>query len=328
MKPTYNTKVGKESGGHASRRVMGGVLLFLLFVLSVPFQPIYAQSASDSQVYLAGSENSALNRRMLTLLGEALGSTVDIQSFSRGQTSQDKTTPVITLGPEAFTRVRQENRDVPILALLVDQSFISGYAERSEGEVSGILYNPPLIRQAVAGREILPHATRVAMLARPETVELYEPLVDKLPAYGLQARVFVVSSDNDLIPTLIHALNYGDFILAAPDSGIYNPRTIKHILLTAYRRNRIVIGPSQAYVKAGSLASTYTPLTEIATLAAKYIEQYRSDGQFPPPAYPDVFRIELNDQVARSLNIPLPDRQEIINSISERLAGSEETSDE
>lgn len=328
MKPTYNTKVGKESGGHSSRRVLGGVLLFLLFVLSVPFQPIYAQSASDSQVYLAGSENSALNRRMLTLLGEALGSTVDIQSLSRGQTSQDKTTPVITLGPEAFTRVRQENRDVPILALLVDQSFISGYAERSEGEVSGILYNPPLIRQAVAGREILPHATRVAMLARPETVELYEPLVDKLPAYGLQARVFVVSSDNDLIPTLIHALNYGDFILAAPDSGIYNPRTIKHILLTAYRRNRIVIGPSQAYVKAGSLASTYTPLTEIAKLAAKYIEQYRSDGQFPPPAYPDVFRIELNDQVARSLNIPLPDRQEIINSISERLAGSEEASDE
>ena len=328
MKPTYNTKVGKESGGHASRRVLGGVLLFLLFVLSVPFQPIYAQSASDSQVYLAGSENSALNRRMLTLLGEALGSTVDIQSFSRGQASQDKTTPVITLGPEAFTRVRQENRDVPILALLVDQSFISGYAERSEGEVSGILYNPPLIRQAVAGREILPHATRVAMLARPETVELYEPLVDKLPAYGLQARVFVVSSDNDLIPTLIHALNYGDFILAAPDSDIYNPRTIKHILLTAYRRNRIVIGPSQAYVKAGSLASTYTPLTEIAKLAAKYIEQYRSDGQFPPPAYPDVFRIELNDQVARSLNIPLPDRQEIINSIRERLAGSEETSDE
>ena len=146
MKPTYNTKMGKESGGHASRRALGGAVLFLLFVLSVPFQPVYAQSSSGSQVYLAGSENSALNRRMITLLREALGSTVNIRSFSSGQTSQDKTTPVITLGPEAFTRVRQENRDVPILALLVDQSFISGYAGRSEGSVSGILYNPPLIR--------------------------------------------------------------------------------------------------------------------------------------------------------------------------------------
>ncbi|EDM49235.1 ABC transporter substrate-binding protein [Marinobacter algicola] len=328
MKPTYNTKVGRKPGGHASRRVLASAVLLLFFVLSVPYQSVFAQSSSGPQVYLAGSGNSALNRRMLSLLEETLGSDVNIRSFHSGQTALDNTTPVITLGPEAFTRVRQENRDVPILALLVDQSFISGYSERSEGSVSGILYNPPLIRQAITGQEILPHATRVAMLARPETVELYEPLVDKLPTYGLQARVFVVSSDDDLIPTLIHALNYGDFILAAPDSGIYNPRTIKHILLTAYRRNRIVIGPSQAYVKAGSLASTYTPLTEIAKLAANYIEQYRRDGQFPPPAYPDVFRIELNDQVARSLNIPLPDRQEIINSVRERLAGSEEASDE
>lgn len=304
------------------------VMAALLLIAVLPVQPVLAQSSSGSLVYLAGSENSALNRRMLSLLEDALGDTTIIRAFSSGQTSQDKSTPVITLGAEAFTRVRQENREVPILALLIDQSFIEGYAERSEGSVSGILYNPPLLRQALTGQVILPHATRVAMLARPDTVERYETLVDQLPAYGLSARIFVVSSDDDLIPTLIHALNYGDFILAAPDNGIYNPRTIKHILLTAYRRNRIVIGPSQAYVKAGSLASTYTPLTEIANLAAEYIEQYRADGQFPPPAYPETFRIELNSQVARSLNIPLPDRQEIIDSVKERLASSEEASDE
>lgn len=328
MKSTYSNKLGTNTGGHFVQRTLASAAWFLLVVLITSFQPIYAQSASGSLVYLAGSENSALNRRMLSLLEEALGDDTIIRSFRSGQTSQDNSTPVITLGPEAFTRVRQENRDVPILALLVDQSFISGYAERSEGTVSGILYNPPLIRQAIAGQVILPHANRVAMLARPETVKLYEFLVAQLPNYGLQARIFVVSSDDDLIPTLIHALDYGDFILAAPDSGIYNPRTIKHILLTAYRRNRIVIGPSQAYVKAGSLASTYTPLAEIAKLAAQYIERYRLDARFPPAAYPDAFRIELNDQVARSLNIPLPDRQKIIKSVNDRLEGSKEAPDD
>lgn len=313
-------------GTYTSRWVPLIVALFMFVVFSV--QPAAAQSTAGSLVYLAGSENSALNRRMLSLLESTLGSTTTIRSFSSGQTSQDSTTPVITLGPEAFTRVRQENRNVPILALLVDQSFIDGYAERSEGSVSGVLYNPPLIRQAITGQVILPHATRVAMLARPDTAEIYEQLVDKLPGYGLEGRVFIVNSDEKLIPTLIRALNYGDFILAAPDNSIYNPRTIKHILLTAYRRNRIVIGPSQAYVKAGSLASTYTPLTEIASLAAEYIEHYRANGRFPSPAYPDTFRIELNQQVARSLNIPLPDRQEIIDSVRERLADPEEATDE
>lgn len=326
MKAAQNPNIPAKTGSPVTRWHLVVLALFLVVIQS--FHPVTAQSTTGSLVYLAGSDNSALNRRMLSLLEEAMGSTTIIRSFSRGQTSQDSTTPVIALGPEAFTRVRQENRNVPILALLVDQPFIDGYAERSEGSVSGVLYDPPLLRQAVTGQVILPHATRVGMLARPGTVELYEPLIEKLPDYGLEGKVFVVASDDKLIPTLIHALNYGDFILAAPDSDIYNPRTIKHILLTAYRRNRIVIGPSQAYVKAGSLASTYTPLTEIANLAAGYIEEYRANGRFPRPAYPDRFNIELNQQVARSLNIPLPDKQDIIRSVTERLAQPEEAANE
>lgn len=300
--------------------------LFLVFAQSL--HPAAAQDTEKSLVYLAGSENSALNRRMLSLLEDALGSTMVVRSFSREQTSEDTETPVIALGPEAFTRVRQENRDAPVLALLVEESFIDGYAERSGGSVSGILYNPPLLRQAIAGRAILPQATRIAMLARPDSVELYEPLTEQLPDYGLEGKIFVVTADDRLIPTLIRALNYGDFLLAAPDNSIYNPRTIKHILLTTYRRNRIVIGPSQAYVKAGSLASTYTPLTQIAKLAADFINEYHASGEFPPPAYPDNFRIDLNHQVARSLNIPLPDNQDIITSVIEQLEVAEEAASE
>ncbi len=326
MKATENPKIPARTDSPATRWRL--VFLALFLVVTQSLQPAVAQSSTGALVYLAGSQNSALNRRMLSLLEDALGSTTVIRSFSRGQTSQDNTTPVIALGPEAFTRIRQEDKSVPILALLVDEAFIDGYAERSAGSVSGILYNPPLLRQAIAGKVILPQATRVAMLARPETVEMYEPVTDKLPEYGLEGKIFIVTSDDKLISTLIRALNYGDFLLAAPDSSIYNPRTIKHILLTAYRRNRIVIGPSQAYVKAGSLASTYTPLTQVANLAADYIEEYRANGQFPSPAYPENFSIDLNLQVARSLNIPLPDRQYVIKSVMEQLAGPKEDADE
>lgn len=326
MNTTENSNITAKTGSLvASWRL---VILALFLIVTSLSNPVAAQPTEGSLVYLAGSENSALNRRMLSLLEEALGNGTIIRTFSPGQTSLDSTTPVIALGPSAFTRVRQENRNVPILALLVEQSFIDGYVERAGGSVSGILYNPPLIRQAITGKVILPQATRVAMLAHPDKVESYEPAIERLPEYGMEGKIFVVASDGELIPTLIRALNYGDFILAAPDSSIYNPRTIKHILLTAYRRNRIVIGPSQAYVKAGSLASTYTPLTEIAELAAEYIQDYRAKGRFPPPAYPEAFGIEVNQQVARSLNIPLPDRKDIITAVQEQLRDAGEVADE
>jgi ABC-type uncharacterized transport system substrate-binding protein len=136
---------------------------------------------------------------------------------------------------------------------------------------------------------------------------------------GMEGRVFLVPSEGRLISTLIRALNYGDFVLAAPDSAIYNPRTIKHILLTAYRRNRIVIGPSQAYVKAGSLASSFTPLSAAVEMAAEYIRYFQETGEFPEPDYPADFGVEINHQVGRSLNIPLPERETLINDVKQRL---------
>ncbi|MEQ9547578.1 MAG: ABC transporter substrate-binding protein [Marinobacter sp.] len=260
---------------------------------------------------------------MTSLLRDELGDAFSLRPFKPGQTSQDDNSLIVTLGPEALTLVRQESRNVPILALLVDKPFINGYTNQAEEQHLGaIFYAPPLIRQAVAGKVILPHATRVSMLATPDSTVLYEQLKEQLPAFGLEGQVFVVSSNDNLIPTLIRALEYGDFLLAAPDNTIYNPRTIKHILLTTYRRNRIVIGPSQAYVKAGALASTYAPLRNVATQAAEVINDYQVSKRFPPPFYPDEFRLEINEQVARSLNIPLPSRQELVDGIKARLSSS------
>ncbi len=286
---------------------------------------VFAQDEPATQVYVAGSsKNAALTSHMINLLADELGDGAEVRLFQPGQTSQHDDGVIITLGPEAFTQVRQESRTAPILALLVEKPFIAGYAERSAGDIGAVFYNSPLIRQAMAGKVILPHATRVAMLATPETVELYEELTPRLPELGMEGRVFIVSDNDDLIPTLVRALEYGDFLLAATDSTIYNPRTIKHILLTTYRRSRIVIGPSQAYVRAGSLASTYVPLRTTAESAAQQIAVFRQTGRFPPPAYPDEFQLEINDQVARSLNIPLPPREELRATIVSRLSNSKE----
>ncbi|WP_421863270.1 ABC transporter substrate-binding protein [Marinobacter adhaerens] len=236
--------------------------------------------------------------------------------------------PVITVGPAAFSKARQANRSAAILAMLVDRSFISAFAERSPGQISAVLYDVPLIRQALTGKAILPQATKIALLATADSVELYEPLIDELPAYGMSARIFLVESNDNLISTLVRALGYGDFLLAAPDSAIYNPRTIKHILLTAYRRNQIVIGPTQAYVKAGSLASSYAPFPEMVEMAGSFLSTFFETGAYPEPSYPKEFRVEVNAQVARSLNIPLPSREDIATRVDRQLAINGEASDE
>lgn len=290
----------------------------------VPPQPDTAQSL----VYVADSDNESLNTRMRTLLQASFGGDVTLKSFTAGQAHQDGYSPVIALGPRAFETVKSENRNLPLLALFVDQTVVSASRSHPDANLSAVLNDPVLERQLATGKAILPHSTRVSMIARPDTRHLYDDLLKTLPEFGMEGRLFIVSSAERLIPTLIQALNYGDFILAASDDDVYNPRTIKHILLTAYRRNRIVIGPSQAYVKAGSLASTYTPLSDIANMAADYVTQYWETGKFPKPDHPAQFGIDVNRQVGRSLNIPLPDREDLIKTVTRSLNDREVHSDE
>jgi hypothetical protein len=287
-----------------------------------------AQEAPARVVYFVGSGNAPLDQHLIALLKRQLGPATSLTEVSDDQLATLENSPVITVGPAAFSRARQANRSAAILAMLVDRSFISAFAERSPGQISAVLYDVPLIRQALTGKAILPQANKIALLATADSVELYEPLIDELPAYGMSAKIFLVDSNDELIPTLVRALGYGDFLLAAPDSAIYNPRTIKHILLTAYRRNQIVIGPTQAYVKAGSLASSYAPFPEMVEMAGNFLSTFFETGAYPEPSYPEEFRVEVNAQVARSLNIPLPSREDIATRVDRQLTVNGEASDE
>lgn len=241
------------------------------------------ESGGTRSAYIAGSGNAALDDHVARLLTKQLGDQVTLEPLTESQLTVLENEPVIAIGPAAFSRVRQANRDLPVLALLVDKDFIEGYTTRFSGQLSAVYYDAPLLRQALTGKVILPpQATRVALLATTESVELYEPpLIDQLAPYGLEAKVFIADTEDQLIPSLIRALSFGDFLLAGQDDAIYNPRNIKHILLTAYRRNKILIGPSQAYVKAGALASSYAPFTEMAELAASHLITYFDSGAFP-----------------------------------------------
>lgn len=311
-------------------RWAAATLLQTLIVAAILVATASAQAADNDRtpVYLAGSGNVTLDQHIKSLLEEYLGSQRDLVLISDKQAALIDSAPIVTIGPGAFSRIRQANRNAPVLAMLAAQDFLEGFANRSSGQISGVYYDIPLLRQALIGKAILPQAVRIALIATTSSAELYDALIDQLPQYGLEARLFIVDDDKQLIPTLTRALNYGDFLLAAPDNSIYNPRTIKHVLLTAYRRNRIVIGPSQAYVKAGVLASGYAPFPVMAEMAARYLQEFFETGTFPQPDYPSSFRVEINQQVARSLNIPLASRAQIIKAVESKLKNRGEQGDE
>ncbi|XKH00907.1 ABC transporter substrate-binding protein [Marinobacter nauticus] len=302
--------------------------VWICSVLVLLWQPAltFGQSAGATEVYVAGSGNDALDQYVIRQIKQNVGPAFNLTPLSSRKSLPDNHAPVLAIGPQAFSRVLQQDAKQPVLALLVKKSLVKEYEEKPGSQIGAVYKDVPLIRQALTGKVILPQATRIALLASTESADLYEPLLEQLEAFNLEARVFITDTNEQLIPTLNRALSYGDFLLAADDEAIYNPRNIKHILLTAYRRNKILIGPNQSYVKAGSLASSYTPFPDMARQAAEALIAYRETGQLPAPAYPDQYRVQVNEQVARSLNIPLPARDDIADTVDQILLESREGS--
>ncbi|KRW82767.1 ABC transporter substrate-binding protein [Marinobacter sp. P4B1] len=285
---------------------------------------VQAAAITHPVAYIEGSGNAALDQHMTNLVSKELDGQVDLVPLEAKDLPLASGRPVIAIGPAAFSGLLDKEITAPIIALLVEKQAIENYLDKTGEQLTAVFYDVPLLRQALTGKAILPQATRVSVLATLDSADMYEPLIEQLPTYGLEGRMFIVSSDDQLIPSLNRALTYGDFVLAGLDDKIYNPRNIKHILLTAYRRNRILIGPSQAYVKAGALASSYAPFTTMAKQTADYLLAFFETGKLPAPAYPDEYRVEVNQQVARSLNIPLPDREWIAQAVDRFIQEQQE----
>ncbi|SFM26025.1 ABC transporter substrate-binding protein [Marinobacter zhejiangensis] len=311
------------------QRLWSLVFIALCTFVSLPATAEHGGNNNDSSphrqsVLLVGSDNTTFNLRFIDLLKRYLGDEVDIVPYSDAEAAVDPGRLVITLGGSALAQAHQSSSWPPTLALMVTEDQFSRYAERGETPISSVYYDAPLVRQALLGKLILPQASRVALLVQPGYETHYDELIRELQGYDLEARVFTVRDEESLIGTLSRALSYGDFLLAVPDPVIFNPQTIKHILLTAYRKNRVVVGPGRAFVRAGVLASTFPPLEAMARAAALQISHYHDTGELLPPSHPIEFDVEINQQVAHSLNIPVPDKDALIDGLKLQYQPSEQ----
>ena len=71
-------------------------------------------------------------------------------------------------------------------------------------------------------------------------------------------------------------------------------------------------------MRAGALAAVYSTSKQLAKQAAEIAIRSRlAPSDLPPPQLPKYFSIMLNYQVARSLNIPLMDEDEILKKMLE-----------
>lgn len=287
-----------------------GALLSALILI----WPVTTLSEPSTAISVAPTDHPRYEQ-VRRLLARELSEAASVHAWSSSEASPDEL--VVTLDEATLSEIRANNPEQPVLSLFVQSPSIDAII-RNQDRFSALYSDPPLLRQARLGQLIIPRANTVAILASPEEAGGYGALREKLAEIGLASRVFVIPSQDELIRHLARALSYGDFILGTPDPDVFNRQTVKPLLLTSYRSNRLVIGPSRAFVNAGSVASTYTRARAQIQEAGSMIRHWLQDGELAAPRYPEHYSVAVNNQVARSMDLLVPPEDELRKTLRQQ----------
>lgn len=166
-------------------------------------------------------------------------------------------------------------------------------------------------RQLRLIRKLQPGAVRVGVLLTPETAPLRSLLAAEVDASPLALEFHEVANADALGNAMGQLLPRVDALLALDETGLYHTGTARLVLLTSYRQRRPVVGPDRAFVRAGSLATTYSGDFDLVRSVAGVLERLDAGESLPAPAWPSYFSVTLNEYVARAYDLPVRDPQRL-----------------
>ena len=176
--------------------------------------------------------------------------------------------------------------------------------------------DPPLARQLRLTGILLPRARRIGVLYDSHSAFLLKELRQAALPLGLEIVTERWNDTRDSRP-LQSLLNNSDALLGLDDPDVFNPKTAKNLVLSSYARQLALIGPNAGFVKAGSLASTYSDQSDWLAILDTLLDQ--PPANWPRTHYPQRFQVLSNPQVARSLGIEQIDEA----SVATQLAAGE-----
>lgn len=283
------------------RRMLSGVVLCLLSCLSLA-------QADPLRVQVVLSERGGAYQEYSDVLHNELKTQSVVLSVGTVGESAGEVDLIVAVGMRSATA--SAGSTIPVLSVLVPKAGYDRLSKAAGSRASAIYLDQPLERQLSFMRAVLPKLKHIGVLYAAAPPELSN-LRHLLTGNHLLLHEQVVGHGQTLFDALDSVLDESEVLLVLPDSEVFNAGTIRNILLASYRKHVPLIGISPAYVKAGALCAIYSTPAQSAAQTAEIVRQFSLSRQLPPSHYPKEFDISINAQVARSLDLPMKDAEEL-----------------
>jgi hypothetical protein len=269
------------------------VFYFRLLLLTLLSWPLFA--AQSSIVLVAEKNTSAVNKLLYQLSEIAPGFSYSV-STRKNPATVDPKAYVIVVGAKPSTHFdfsKYPNR----IAVMV-----TAKQSKTADVNTSIFIEPPLTRQLKLANLLIPGNKKLGLLVS-NAQDKHQVLMTLTESEKDLLKIVNIADYENINQALFHVLKGTRLLLGNYNNEIYNAKNIKNILITSYRQQKVLVGPSRAYLKAGSFATTFSDLSHIARRIIDVVQHHQKSGEWLQADYNPYYRILFNTQVARSLNI-------------------------
>lgn len=288
----------------APRRPIGRRILLCAIPAALLAGSLRAQPRSEVRAIVA--DDSATTRLAVEALKQRIPTLTVVQR--ERQPLRRPSTVALAIGPAALRAALDDNGEGPVMSLFSSQSTfnrLAGAQPSIPRRVSAIFAEAAPEAQLQLIRALFERKVAVGVLLSETTAHLEARLERAARRHDLELKVHRVAPGANVVREL-NVLVASDVLLALPDPNLYNGNTLPSLLDSTYRRGKPLIGFSASFVEAGALAAAIATAEDVAAQVQDALAD-PDPSRLPEPAHPLYWRVVVNEQVARSLNIPIAD---------------------
>jgi putative ABC transport system substrate-binding protein len=294
--------------------------LFLGLLLIIP-RLVLPVSAANVQITVIQSNSNAYfektNQSLIRQLGDTFQVTViNADTIDKQRRTLQSSDIIITLGIDAALKIAKKYDTKNIVSAYVTLNQQQRHQTKLDNH-NIVLLDQPLSRYLAFTALML--QPRSAGIICSKKLTLNKKQQDILRKFDLNLQQYEFQKKSNLLTMVRQLLKNNDAHLLLPDDNVYNPNTLKGILLTSYRSRKPVISYSPSHVKAGALASIFSSPSDIGSQLASVIRRLTDNPAQTKPLlkFAQFFSIAVNRRVAHALGIKLPDNVKITERLNE-----------
>jgi ABC-type uncharacterized transport system substrate-binding protein len=205
---------------------------------------------------------------------------------------------VAALGVGAWEKLRDPRlKVVPAVVLRQD---VTASGRRPEDAVYA---DVPLVAVIEQLKQFFPARTRVGLIYRSGWPVPDAAALARAKQMGYEVVLLECAGPEKLLQAFSSLKGKADFVIALPDTELYNSATVKPLVLASLEERLPIVGFSAGFVRAGALAGVYPDFRDLGRQTGELVERLLAGQNQHAEMSPNKVVVAINERVVRLLGI-------------------------